>query len=393
MGLFPFTRKNNYIGILDISGDKVSASLVFIGPKNTLPCVQVKFTTHTPIVYGNPASLKRYLKSISDGIDQVLAKTVKDQSIIPDRWFCFLPSILTNNKTTTLTYEDEKEFIVTTKMVQGMVSKQAKDWLDSNNTLYTDLPTDQNILLESHILEIKLNGYKVIDYPKKKATKLELEVYTSASSKQILDMIKNKMANYTHGRDIFLATSVLSQYQTLAEIMPDETDYLLIDPSGELCDVLFVSGGVFKDHVSFPLGKNILTRSNQLDDIGFNDRFSTLRLYAENKLTKSEVGKLEQKLSELEKSWQKLFSHSLKHLAENGFIPNKVFILADDPVAKIFAMWINKIGFEEYNLARKPLTANLLTPATLANFCDLSATKKEDLTLAFGALFARRFVQ
>ncbi len=393
MGLFSFHSKNNYIGVLDIGGDKVSASLAFIGPKDALPCVQIKSTIHTPIVYGNPASLKRYLKSVGDGIDEVLSTTVKNQTIVPDQWFCFLPSILTNNKTITLTYEDGKEFIVTTKMVQGMVAKHAKEWLDSNNTLYTDLPSDQNTLIESHILAARLNGYEIQDYAKKKATKLELDVYTSAGSNQILGMIKDKMGNYTHGRDVAFATSALAEYQTLGEIMPDEKDYLLIDPSGELCDVLFVADGVLKNHVSFPLGKNILTRDNQIDNTGFSDRFSTLQLYAENKLAKSEVAKVEQKLADLEQSWQKLFSHTLKHLAETGFIPTKVFILADDPLAKIFAMWINKIGFEGYNLARRPLTATLLTPATLAHFCDLSATKNEDLTLVFGALFARRFVQ
>lgn len=393
MGLFSFHSKNNYIGILDIGGDRLNASLAFIGPKDTLPCVQIKSTVHAPIVYGNPVSLKRYLKSVGDGIDQVLSVTIKNQTIVPDQWFCFLPSILTNNKSATLTYEDAKEFVVTAKMVQGMVSKHAKDWLDSNNTLYTDLPSDQNTLIESHILATKLNGYEIQDYVKKKATKLELDVYTSAGSSQILGMIKDKMANYTSGRDISFATSALAEYQTLGEIMPDEKDYLLIDPSGELCDVLFVADGVLKNHVSFPLGKNILTRGNQIDNIDFSDRFSTLQLYAENKLARSEVDKIEQKLADLEKSWQELFSHTLKHLAETGFIPTKVFILADDPIAKIFAMWINKIGFEGFNLARKPLVATLITPAILAHFCDLSATKKEDLTLAFGALFARRFVR
>jgi len=390
---FLFKKQNSgHIFILDIGGDKVGGALVRLNSNPDHPCATIVKSSYFPITYGEPVSLKRYLSSISEALDAVLLDLLKNKEVLPTKFYCFLPSTLSDNKTTNITYEEKASFIVTPKLINSLVSKNAKDWVDSSDLVYTDLPGDKNRQIESHVMNFKLNGYEIESPFKKKINRLDISTYFSLSSSEIMNMIKEKVLNFSHGEEPVFHTFAFSLYQILQDLLPAEKNYLVVDPSGQLCDVLLISKGDLLAQTSFPLGSNhLISKTTPTNESKKGHAWSILSMYAENSLTESESKKIKDTLSTLESDWQKLFRETLNNISEFGFVPNKVFIIGDDPLSNIFLNWVNNAGFEECTLARRPLEATLITSKVFKEFCGVSQAKDKDFSLMINTLFAQRF--
>lgn len=383
-----FKKKIDCIGIVDIGNEYLTTAIVTISP-NSAECLNILKSAKAELTYGDPPNLRRYIQSVSQALDQTSKEVVDGKTTIPDQWFCFLPSLISINITTKLHHEETLPITVTEKMIEGMVQKYTNDWLTEINASH-NIPGDKYVPLESTVMSVALNGYTIENYHKKRAQTVDVALYSSAGSKQIIDLIQGKMQNFTHGRPIKFCTATFAQYQILADLLPNQDHYLLLDPSGEVCDVTVVHKGVLATHLSVPLGTRTLAKHNQKETAAFSsDMLSTLKLYAANQLTPTVREQTEQKIIAAKNIWRNLFTDVLRHVTEHSFVPGSVMILDDDALATIFASWIQEDGFESFTLARRPLDVVTITPAIVAAFCR-AETSKQDLGFILNTLFARR---
>lgn len=382
MGIFSAKHNKNFI-VIDIGGNAVSVGLIV----NTSPktCPQITTSVSTPIEYGSPVSMPYYERSLTRGLQNTLTSIQKKTGQLSGKFICLLPSLLSHNTVLRIQYDDPKGFTVTPKIVNNIVEKNIREWLRSE--IFSSIKCR---LLESVILNISVNGYSIKDPYNKKATRLELSVYASVAETKILDRLDSLLSNYNGGKKVTYITSALAHYRVIADLFPYQTDFLFVDPTGELCDLLYVSNGILRGHISFPVGGSTVLR-HLVDSTGTvkSEAGSTIALYVANSLPVTINSKTTKSLESLQNTWSKQMTLALKEASNYGAIPQQVFVLDDDPAARLYAKWINEVGFQDLRLGGGKLTAILLGRSQLENLCPGPENLPYQLGLALGGLFAR----
>ncbi len=382
MGIFSSKRTKNFV-VVDIGGNSVTAG--FVADPTSKTCPQIIASASAPLEYGSPVSMIHYQRSLTKGLQTALTVVHRQTSSVPDQFVCLLPSLLFHNTILTLQYDEPKGFTVTPKLLTNIIEKNIHDWLRN------DMFTNGNYrLLESVILSTRINGYPIDTPHNKQGTRLELSIYASVAEDRILDSLEAVFRNYTHGRPVIYRTSTVVHYQVVSNLLPHQSNYLFIDATGELCDLLYISDGILRGHISFPVGSSTLLR-HLVDSTGTvkSEAGSTLALYVANSLPTLTTSKITKSLEGLRTIWQTQMEAALREATNYGPLPQQVFILDDDPGARLYAKWINETGFEDLRLGGGKISASLLGKAQLQDLCPTPGGLEYHVGLVLGSLFAR----
>lgn len=387
MALFSSSKKKKTIVVLDIGSASVGGAVVSLesGKKP-----HILMSTREDMVFQRDLNLERLLSSMLSALEKVLhtlRKTSPKPS--PSRFFCILSSPWYKSVTKIIRSQKDAPFTVTKKMLDELVEKDASLFrAEIETSQKTKEPVEP---IDTHIIQIKLNGYETSDPLGKEAHAMELALFIGLSSSQTIEAIRSKVARVFHYGNISFSAFSLAAFSTSRDIFTDKKNFLFLDISGEITDIAMVKDNVILETVSFPLGRNFLFRRlassmNATPD----EAISLFRMARGGKSDETTQARTEKALSEARKEWLASFSRILANLAKGNVIPSTVFFTADQDISSWFSEAMREEEFGQFTLTDEMFNVAFLGGEMLEKFCSVGSGVPKDPFIMLEAIFAEK---
>ncbi|HYC83244.1 MAG TPA: hypothetical protein VEB60_01700, partial [Candidatus Paceibacterota bacterium] len=298
-------KKPKTVAIIDIGSSSVGGALVEYRPKAKNLCPAIAYSTRKEIVFDDNLDFKRFITSLTGALESVITELHQKAKGPIDHYHCSLPSPLFVSQTKNIRYGEDRSFIVTPSLLKDITNKTADTFAESNRHLYPELQNDQSFILESAIMQVRLNGYVIERPEQKKAETMSISHHVSISSQAVRQKLLDTIAKFDRRASAGFHSYTFEIFSTLRDILP-ETSFIAVDVSGELTDVFLVVNDVLFASASFPLGRNFLIRTiaNEMNTV-YAEAESALNLHAQNKSSPTNQTLLAAKLSPIRDEWMK----------------------------------------------------------------------------------------
>ncbi len=243
-------------------------------------------------------------------------------------------------------------FVATTAMLNDMVDREIKAF--SDDELKASYGAGDPLLpLESHILQVKLNGYPTASPAGVSARELELALFLSVASERMIRKVED-IVRHQFAAAVSFGTFLSASFLVSREMFPHEDGYLLIDIGGEVTDVSLVREGALIQSVSFDLGRNFILRKLS---VGLNrtipEALSLCTLYAENKVEDTVKSQCATILKGAKDEWLDAFQKTIFSVSNELSIPNTILLSVGTDIAPWFIETISREEFHQHSLTGK----------------------------------------
>lgn len=275
-------------------------------------------------------------------------------------------------------YQSPNVFKVTQDKLEELVSGQVnfenkKELLGSEN-------------IERAVTQIKINGY-VNSSPIGKTTKsISASVYVSSTQQVLKDKVESEITTVLHPHSISFYTLPFTTWNVMSGLFSKNNDFALVDIGGEITDLLISRQGHINSMVSFPFGKNHLSRRIALNfNVQPEIANSLLNLFSDNSLEIGISEKLKKLVLSFGNEWVENVLHGLRTDDEqtSDSLPHKIYLTTDSRSPKVFSEIIKERFSEPFVITRE----------TLSNFVDYDGKDLPDPNIAIGVVYTSGLVQ
>ncbi|MBI2476115.1 MAG: hypothetical protein HYV67_02645 [Candidatus Taylorbacteria bacterium] len=398
MILFTFSKKSvKKVGLaLDIGSKTVGGALF---EKDAAGKIKLLYTAREPIAFQKILTGKNLLSAMLRSLELVLVHLEKyglahlnlnsKVNYHLDTVAAVVSSPWHASETKTLKLTREKPFVVTEALIGNLLAKEEGDFTERQPGGQSHDPRPD--VLEHKIFEMRLNGYPTADPFGKKASQLELSIFTSLAIKSLIEKTQTLISRHFPLSRLQWHTFSLTAFASIRDSFPDIEDFLVVEVGGEVTDVTIAKKGILAEAVSFPLGHNGLLRA--LDRICNNHPEcaldALLKLHRQAKLNSADKDKVERAIANAEISWLKFFNDAISNFSAETFLPRTVFLFEDGPYASIFEEFIKSAESSQL-AATEPFTVKTGDDIWAA-FAAPGQPLAADAVLAMEADFAARF--
>lgn len=344
--MFSFFSKHPHeiVAIFDVGNGSVGGALVSFN-QHGIPTIL--YTHREPLTYLPHATSKRLLTTMVKLVGSVahnlhkegipyIRKTTPVSSI--KHGFCVFSSPWYTSETQVKKNHNDTPFTVTQKYIDDSVHEEEQKFLASlKGANYEKMFGPDIQVLEKKIIHTKLNGYEV-EHPFDKIAKdLEITFFSSYISRSIIAAIEQTLHHYSYGTSIQFHSYALASWNAVRDIYPGIHDFLFVDITGEVTDIMLTQNTVLHETHSFPLGRNMVLRKI-VNELGVSPEvaLSFLSTYTKKSLDKVFEEKMKNIMSTSQEFWIDAFMKTIVRLNQAHMLPTKMFITADADVAPFF---------------------------------------------------------
>ncbi|MBK5215301.1 MAG: hypothetical protein JJE53_00625 [Candidatus Pacebacteria bacterium] len=335
--IFSSQKKERVVAIFDIGSGSVGGALVKIPANNQGIPIIIKSVPNNEIKFSKDLNFNSLLKNMTSALYLTAHSLYLKKSGAPDEIFCVMSSPWYLSETRIIKMTRDKPFLFNKRLADDLINKEITSFYEIYKNKYGNSEGSPEIL-DKNIMNVSLNGYKIIDPLGKRGKSLEISMFISLSPKLCLDSIRNTLSRVHHHIDVNFSSFTVATYLAVRDKYINQDSYLLLDISGEITDVGIVSDGVLKAVLSFPFGKR--TFYNQICsklEIELRDAKELFKLYRSNSLSIDYRKKVEPVFKSIEKSWNESFYQCIASLPKTLMLPNTIFLTADNDIKNWFA--------------------------------------------------------
>ena len=394
MGIFSRKPKEELVAVFDIGSGGIGGALVLIPLKKNIDGNQksrILFTTRTPIIFHNDFKFNHFVKLMLEAFEITASNIEKAKLGAPQRAHLFLASPWYVSQTRIIKMKKNEPFVFNNRLAEELINQEIKSFEKLQLTKFLNTENKPKIIEKKNI-KTTLNGYQMEKPFAKKAKELEITLFISMSTENIINSLKNKTRKFFN-IPINFSSFLLSSFIVTRDLFIDKNNFLLIDISGEITDVSVIKNDILLESISFPLGRNFVIRGIMS---GFNknreESTSLLRMYNGAKLTEEITKKIDKILENSRKKWLKEFQTSVVDISDNLIMPDTIFLTADDDIIHWFKENIEKEEFSQYTLTEKKFNIILLDNLPLSDYCSISEETSCDPFLIMESISTARLV-
>jgi len=395
-----FTHKNEELALVyDIGGGSVGGALVMLKRDST---PDILYTTRKSMPFEekkDPAQListvKRGLTRVGknlqkEGLQNYTGTRSGDSAI--DGIYCIFGSPWFISHTQTVSRSFEKSHEIKEGYLDQLVQEAHTDFQEDALKEYNDSIEEELTLLEKHVMQVKLNKYKTNTPAGKHARDVQLSILFSVIPKQVKRDIQTVITQRFNTDHFHWHSFSLCAYSVLRNTFSniELTDFLFMDISGELTDVLLVRDDVLVRSASFPTGANHLIRA-LADSRGIQTKEAASRINAltAGDLHPDEADEMTDALIDITNRWQTQFQESVTELFDEITLPNHLFYISANNTGPVFAKIMENTVVSEHDLQNDTLENVLINGKLLAQYRDYTQkSTRKDAFLDIGTMFA-----
>ena len=301
----------------------------------------------------------------------------------PDNALIILSSPWYLSQTNIIKMQEATPFLVTDALVNKATSNIVKGYTGESSNLS---------VLEQNFLSVTLNGYNIVNPIGKKTKDLDINVFTSYVRNESVKRIEDIVSSNFHLHNIHIHSQSLVSFSGINDIYPDIKDYMVIDVTSELTEILIVKDGVLRDTASYPFGRYSLMQSIAREMTSSEDvAESSIQLYLNGKLEPEIKLKMEASLNIARKEWLDSFSSVLKQITVNGTLPKNLYLFASNDVSTIYKQFIESEEYQQFALTEGKFEVEIIGVASTSQLCDSdknsNINEDLDVSISIGALF------
>jgi len=347
MSILSFIKKDKeeLVILLDIGSGLVTSSLLVFYPKQIPKIIYLKKSFFS---IKEDAGTDLLLQKMEKGLNTALEDTVKhgikisknkkiDKVLITfsSPWFFTLSK--------SIKVEKDEPFYITTKTIKDISDKEAQNFKAQTIETLPKNINDSLIVLESSVVNTRLNGYSVTNVIGKKTKTIEADIWLSLIPESVEKKVLGLVQKHTHiSNDNILAHSFpLVSFSVIRDCFHVKESFVTMDITAETTHISFITGDIIKSTATLPIGRNYLIRQLAKNaDVGQEIAESYLRLYTEYRLDAETTTLIDKTMTDIEKEWSIYFEDALVSFSAKMVISKTVFVTGEKDVNKIFSTFM-----------------------------------------------------
>jgi|GEM_PF-4758510 len=231
-----------------------------------------------------------------------------------------------------LSLSKNSPFVVSQKIIEKLIDDQFKLVAKSG------LP-DSEIIIERVPSHIKLNGYELMHPYGKSATAVDVSVYASMVSEDLIKKFESEIHKIFHPESVSFHSLPFVAWNVIIPLFAPKEDFIFVDIGSEISDVLVVRHGSISSVVSLPMGKNHLVRKVAVHFDTHPELANTLiNLYAHDTADVQMKEKMSTLVSAFGEEWRVCLQTAIqdKKSDHEHFLPQRSFFVSDQNISVIF---------------------------------------------------------
>ena len=368
------------VAVFDIGNGSVGGALVKLEAHRT-PIIL--YAHREPISFASQPSAELILSSMLKMLQSVAENLTKEgMSHIKLSFFgshklrdayCVFASPWYISQTKVVREEKDSPFLISSGAMADLVKKEQDNFnKEIKEGKYERIFGPDTQLLEKKIVEVKLNGYEIHNPAGKRAKELELTMFSSFISKEIIDSVEGAIHKAFAVRSINHSSYGFVSWHASRILFPDIHDHFFFDVSSETTDISLVSRDVLIETISFPMGKSELLRRvvkeiNVSPDVALSSLSMHFSGHSDDKF-KEKIGAIINPISE---EWHSACIEALKNFQKIYALPKAAFVTADLDTSKFFLSSLEKEFPAELNIVGNRLSINFIGADTIQRFVEI----------------------
>ncbi len=350
---------------------------------------KIIFSAEEKIVVEKDFDLDRFLSLTVQALQIVVKKAYEARLGAPSEIFCVLSSPWHFSQTRIISLKKNTPFIFTAKLADDLIRKEIKIFEEKHFKKYGSAVRT----IELKNIKTMLNGYETPKPLNQKAKELEMVIFVSISGEQVLKKIEETISKYFHSSQIKFSSFTMTSFTIVRDLNPQRENFLLMEISGELTDIYMIKKGALGESISFPLGRNFLTRgiaSSLRSNLSEAD--SLISLFKDGRAEAKLAKKLLPVMNRLKAEWLKNFQESLANLSHDISIPAAIYAAMDEDLADFFSEIIKAEQFNQYILTESKFEVIFLNKESLRAVAVFEGSEVCDSSLIIDAVYVNRFL-
>jgi cell division ATPase FtsA len=401
MSFFSFSKKEEkkMAIVYDVGSSSVGCALVVYSEKKV---PKIIYSVRKEIVYQETFNIRRFhslvVKAIKEASEDVQKngflhlKFTKLGEMKPHKVFVTMSSPWYASQTRIIKLVEDKPFLVTEKKINKWIQKEVQSFKNSD---YVKKYSGNDVvkIIEEQVISIKLNGYETSNPYRKKASTFEASIVLSVSPEDIIKKIDDTIFNTFNEVQIEFNSFPLVAFSVIRDSNKSIEDFIFMDISGEITDLMISKKCVPFEVTTFPMGKNnILRKLSKEFNTNKEETASLLSMYTDNKLNGSEVIRVGNAINSVRSEWVMSLQKALEDMSENFSIPSSVFFTSDKQLSNWFEESIKSEQFSQFTMSNKPFSVFQISDNFLNRNVKLGNYAKADSFLVINSVFFNKLV-
>lgn len=393
MPLFSFSNdlKEEISAVFHIGSGSVSGYIVKLSKKSN---PEIVYSKKVPISFQKNLNLERHFNLMISSLDSV-SKDLQKQGLLHLNFTglrshslkkvnYFLSSPWCVSQTKIIKIKKDKSFEVSHELLLSILNEQENKFLSDNSV-------ENSIIIEKKIIEARLNGYKISDIYEKKTVEIELSLFLTSASKNVLEKIKDTAVRYFNFHSSAFHSFALSSFSEIRDSYPEKESFIYLDVHGELTDLSVARDGIFVESISFPIGKNFFIR--QLSEklrVSADEAISLLNIRSGGKASQSAQEEISIAVELSLKDWSENFHSALASLSLRMNLPRTIFLIINDDLSSIWGKKLKEEEFSQFGMAEEFFDVIIIDNKKLGEKCESDKNSKKEPVLEIECLFLNK---
>ncbi|MHB1330756.1 MAG: hypothetical protein ACYCY6_02200 [Minisyncoccota bacterium] len=327
--------------VVDIASDSTSAALVKTHQgrvPEVLAKVRTPFTLENKIEGGMMgramiSSLHTTLSSISKGLPSLVNGLDKGVMTLSAPW--------AESHMKTVVVAKDEGFIFDSSMLHVLLRDEEKKFSSSLKESYNE----ESEIFEVALTSLHLNGYETPVPVNEKVKRVEVNFITSATTKDLLEMIENEITkNVGLKNGVVMHSFMFSLYKVLSHSFHNLHTALLLSMTSETTDVLLLRHGNSAVSNSIPFGSSSIAVSLAKKlNIPNEVASSYLSLYGERLLDTDTSSVVEGVIVSAGQLWKAEWGKNNSDIESGDEAPYSIFLVAPNGNDKLMKLFFEKV--------------------------------------------------
>ena len=357
-------QKDELILVFNIGSSSVGGALFWAQSSGSLGIPKIIFSVRELVQIEETVDIDRFLTLTIRALEVVVNKIYQAKLGAPTKIFCVLSSPWHVSQTRMISLKKNTPFIFTAKLADDLIQKEIK--LFEEEHMGKNVVDNSIRTIELKNIKTMLNGYETPKPLNQKAKELEMTIFISMSGEQVLKKIEDVIGKHFNFNLIKFSSFTMASFAVVRDMHTEHENFLLVDIGGEVTDISMIKKNILRESISFPLGRNFLTRGVSKNlDCTLSEANSLISLYKDEHAEETLTRKLGPVMDQLKNEWLKNFQDSLANLSHDISIPATIYIAIDKDLADFFSETIKTEQFNQYTLTESKFEVIFLSTQIL----------------------------
>lgn len=390
MGIFSGPKKKDELMLVFNIGSSSVGGALFWAQGSGIP--KIIFSIQEPIVVEEKIDIDRFLFLTLQSLQIVVNKIYMAGLGAPKQIFCVLSSPWYVSQTRMVNLKKNTSFIFTAKLADSLIQKEINIFEEEHLVKYMNVNNSVRTI-ELKNIKTLLNGYETSKPLNQKAKELEMIIFISIGGEKVLKKIEDTIGKHFHFNQIKFSSFTMAYFTVVRDMYAQQEDFLLVDIGGEVTDISMTKKNILRESISFPLGRNFLTRGVAAAlSCALDEANSLISLYKDGHAEKSVVKKLDNIMDGLRTEWLKRFQESLANLSNDISIPATIYVTIDKDLENFFSEIIKTEQFSQYTLTESKFKVIFLNTQILHGTAVFEEPVVREPGLIIDSIYINRFL-